>query len=53
MTEIELIEILTNMQARIEQQEEDINVLAELVQQLLERDSTSMSTNNQPNTLIG
>ena len=40
MTEIELIEILTNMQARIEQQEEDINVLAELVQQLLERDST-------------
>lgn len=53
MTEIELIEILTNIQARIEQQEEDINVLAELVQQLLERDSTSMSTNNQPNTLIG
>ena len=36
----ELIEIIANMQARIDQQDEDINILAELVQRLLERDST-------------
>ena len=36
----ELIEIIASMQARIEQQQEDIDVLAELVQRLLERDST-------------
>ena len=36
----ELIEIIANMQARIDQQQQDIDVLAELVQRLLERDST-------------
>lgn len=34
----ELIEIISNMQDQIDQQQKDIDVLAEVVQQLLERD---------------